>query len=92
MVNYYLASAIFHGVSSSRRLRKVYRSLGNKKTNRPVTLGYTRWIWEQAAEDLATARLTFVARRTARYRRARGGVRNGWHRPIGRAPGPRSWP
>ncbi len=50
MVNYYLASAIFHGVSSNKTLRRAYRSLGNKKTNRPITLGYTRWIWEQAAK------------------------------------------
>ena len=50
MVNYYLASAIFHGVSSNKTLRGAYRRLGNKKTNRPITLGYTRWIWEQAAK------------------------------------------
>jgi SAM-dependent methyltransferase len=48
MVNYYLASAIFHGVSSNKGLRTAYRVLGNKKTNRPITIGYTRWIWEQA--------------------------------------------
>ncbi len=50
MVNYYLAGAIFRGVSSNTTLRQAYRSLGNKKTNRPITLGYTRWIWEQAAK------------------------------------------
>ena len=50
MVNYYLASAIFRGVSSNKTLRKAYRGVGNKKTNRPITLGYTRWIWEQAAK------------------------------------------
>jgi SAM-dependent methyltransferase len=49
MVNYYLASAIFRGISSNKALRSAYRALGNKRTNRPITIGYTRWVWEQAA-------------------------------------------
>jgi SAM-dependent methyltransferase len=49
MVNYYLASAIFRGVSSTKTLRSAYRALGNKRANRPITIGYTRWVWEQAA-------------------------------------------
>lgn len=50
MVNYYLASAIFRGMSSNRAFRTAYRVLGNKKTNRPITIGYTRWVFEQAAK------------------------------------------
>jgi SAM-dependent methyltransferase len=48
MVNYYLASAIFRGISSNKVLRRAYRALGNKRANRPITIGYTRWVWEQA--------------------------------------------
>jgi hypothetical protein len=49
MVNYYFAGATFRGLSAHRTFRAVYRALGNKKTARPITLGYTRWVWEQAA-------------------------------------------
>lgn len=50
MLNYYLASAVFHGLSAHPSLRAAYRAIGNKKTERPITLGYTRWVWEQAAK------------------------------------------
>jgi SAM-dependent methyltransferase len=50
MLNYYLASAIFRGLSAHPSLRAAYRAVGNKRTARPITLGYTRWVWEQAAK------------------------------------------
>jgi SAM-dependent methyltransferase len=50
MLNYYLASAVFNGLSAHPGLRAAYRAAGNKKTVRPITLGYTRWVWEQAAK------------------------------------------
>jgi SAM-dependent methyltransferase len=50
MVNYYLAGAIFRGISSNRALRTAYRIIGNKKANRPITIGYTRWVFDQVAQ------------------------------------------
>ena len=50
MLNYYLASAVFHGLSAHPSLKAAYRAIGNKKTERPITLGYARWVWEQASK------------------------------------------
>lgn len=47
MPKYYLAAAALRFFSLHPRLQAVYRTLGKRKHNRPVTCRYARWVWEQ---------------------------------------------
>ncbi len=49
MVRYFVAALALRFFSASPSLQSIYRWLGNHKKSRPITLAYTRYVWEQAA-------------------------------------------